>query len=39
MIRRQALRVEQDRKHPLYLFTLTAEELLRIADDLKVVQK
>lgn len=32
MIRRRALRVEQDRRHPLYLFTLTAEELLRIAD-------
>lgn len=32
VVRRQALRVEQDHKHPLYLFTLTAEELLRIAD-------
>jgi DGQHR domain-containing protein len=30
-IRRRALRVDQNRKHPLYLFTLTAEELLRIA--------
>src|SRR4051812_36602594 len=32
VVRKQALRVEQDRKHPLYLFTLTAEELLQIAD-------
>ncbi len=32
VIRRRALRVSQDPKHPLYLFTLTAEELLRIAD-------
>jgi DGQHR domain-containing protein len=31
-IRRHALRVEQDRRHPLYLFTLTGEELLKIAD-------
>jgi DGQHR domain-containing protein len=31
-IRRHALRVEQDRRHPLYLFTLTGEELSRIAD-------
>jgi DGQHR domain-containing protein len=32
VIRRRALRVSQDPKHPLYLLTLTAEELLRIAD-------
>lgn len=31
-IRRYALRVEQDRRHPLYLFTLTGDELLQIAD-------
>ena len=31
-VRRQALRVEQSAKHPLYLFTLTAEELFQIAD-------
>lgn len=32
VIRRRALRVSQDPKHPLYLFTLTAEELFQIAD-------
>ena len=32
VIRRQALRVEQDRSHPLYLFTLTSEDLRRVAD-------
>src|SRR4051812_29711716 len=32
VIRRRALRVSQDPKHPLYLLTLTAEELFRIAD-------
>lgn len=32
VIRRRALRVEQDAAHPLYLFTLTGEELLSIAD-------
>src|SRR5215472_8647181 len=32
IIRRRALRVNQDQKHPLYLFTLTGEELLAIAD-------
>jgi DGQHR domain-containing protein len=31
-IRRNALRVEQDQRHPLYLFTLTGEELSRIAE-------
>lgn len=29
---RRALRIEQDPEHPLFLFTLTAEELIRIAD-------
>jgi DGQHR domain-containing protein len=32
VIQRPALRVEQDRRHPLYLFALTGEELLQIAD-------
>jgi len=32
VIRPSALRVEQDPAHPLYLFTLTADELLRIAE-------
>jgi DGQHR domain-containing protein len=32
VVRRQALRVQQDRKHPVYLLTLTAEQLLQIAD-------
>jgi DGQHR domain-containing protein len=32
VIRRRALRVEQDPAHPLYLFTLTGDELLAIAD-------
>src|SRR3989442_1576867 len=32
VIQRPALRVEQDRRHPLYLFALTGEELLEIAD-------
>jgi DGQHR domain-containing protein len=31
-LRRRALRVDQDPAHPLYLFTLTGDELLRIAD-------
>ena len=31
-IERRALRIEQDPAHPLYLFTLTADELLKIAD-------
>src|SRR5437867_10467466 len=36
VIRRSALRVEQDRRHPLYLFALTGEELLRIAEIARV---
>src|SRR5262245_9667912 len=32
MIRRPALRLEQDRQNPLYLFALTGEELLKVAD-------
>lgn len=32
VIRRPALRVQQDRRHPLYLFALTGEELLQVAD-------
>jgi DGQHR domain-containing protein len=32
VIRRPALRVEQDAPHPLYLFALTGEELLEVAD-------
>src|SRR5262245_49054845 len=32
VIRRPALKVDQDPRHPLYLFALTGEELLRIAD-------
>ncbi|WP_248345799.1 DGQHR domain-containing protein DpdB [Anaeromyxobacter paludicola] len=32
VIRRRALRIVQDPKHPLYLFTLTAAELLQVAD-------
>ena len=31
-IRRRALRLEQDPAHPLYLFSLTGDELLAIAD-------
>lgn len=31
-IKRRALRVNQDGKHPLYMFTLSAKELLRVAD-------
>jgi DGQHR domain-containing protein len=31
-LRRRALRVDQDPEHPLYLFTLTGDELLRLAD-------
>jgi DGQHR domain-containing protein len=31
-IRRRALRVNQSKAHPLYLFALTAEELLLVAD-------
>jgi DGQHR domain-containing protein len=32
VIRRPALRVDQDQRHPLYLFALTGEELVRITD-------
>src|SRR4051794_34517282 len=32
LIRRRALRLEQDRDHPLYQFSLTGEELLAVAD-------
>jgi DGQHR domain-containing protein len=32
IIRRPALRVEQDHRHPLYLFALTGEELFQVAD-------
>lgn len=32
ILRRRALRIEQDPKHPLYIFSLTGEELLKIAD-------
>jgi DGQHR domain-containing protein len=32
ILRRRALRIEQDPKHPLYVFSLTGKELLRIAD-------
>ena len=32
VILRRAIRIEQHPKHPLYLFTLTASELLRVAD-------
>lgn len=32
LLRRRALRVDQVPDHPLYLFTLTGDELLRIAD-------
>src|SRR5436190_21357778 len=32
LIRRRALRIDQDPEHPLYLFTLTGDELLEIAD-------
>ena len=31
-LQRRALRIEQNNKHPLYLFTLTGDELLEIAD-------
>jgi len=32
VLRRRALRIDQNRAHPLYLFSLTGEELLSIAD-------
>lgn len=31
-IRRRALRLEQTPAHPLYLFSLTGDELLQLAD-------
>src|SRR6266536_2794687 len=31
-LRRRALRVQQDPAHPLYLFTLTGDELSAVAD-------
>ena len=31
-LKRRALRIEQNAAHPLYVFTLTGEELLQIAD-------
>jgi DGQHR domain-containing protein len=36
VIRRPALRLEQDPRHPLYLFALTGEELLQIAEIARV---
>jgi len=32
LLRRRALRIKQDPEHPLYLFSLTGDELLQIAD-------
>lgn len=32
VLKRRALRIEQDPEHPLFLFSMTGEELLRIAD-------
>ncbi|MCX6387997.1 MAG: DGQHR domain-containing protein DpdB [Solirubrobacterales bacterium] len=32
ILRRRALRIDQDPKHPLYIFSLTGEELLKISD-------
>ena len=32
ILKRRALRIEQDPEHPLFLFSMTGEELLRIAD-------
>ncbi len=32
LIRRRALKIKQSEKHPVFLFTLTAEELLQVAD-------
>lgn len=32
MLKQRALRINQDPEHPLYLFTLTGEELVQIAD-------
>jgi DGQHR domain-containing protein len=31
-IQRRALRIDQNEKHPLYMFTLTSDELLQVAD-------
>lgn len=38
ILRRRALRVNQDPAHPLYLFTLTGDELLQIADISRVTR-
>src|SRR6266567_1372265 len=38
LIRRRALRVVQDPAHPLYLFTLRADELLAMADISRVAR-
>jgi DGQHR domain-containing protein len=32
LIRRRAIKIKQSAKHPVFLFTLTAEELLQVAD-------
>jgi DGQHR domain-containing protein len=32
ILRRRALRIEQDRAHPLYMFSLTGTELLQVSD-------
>lgn len=37
-IRRRAIRIVQNRKHPLYLFALSADELLQIADISRVAR-
>ena len=32
VLRRRAIRIDQDPEHPLYIFSLTGAELLQIAD-------
>ncbi len=35
-LKRRALRIEQDAKHPLFLFSITGEELLQLADTSRI---
>lgn len=38
VIRRHALRIEQNKRHPLYVFSLTGEQLLEIADVARIAR-
>ncbi len=35
---RRALRIDQNMQHPLYMFTLTSDELLQVADISRITE-